>query len=158
MAALFFPHLDTLRFVLVSGMIAEEMARGPARAGFDSQGRLWLEPTLALSREELSSLGRVGVQALAPGDLLTESVSGWADLLPLHPRPSAAVFDDSARTLLFELPDHALPGFCRWLAGHGRSALGTSLLPGERPGRAWVKIKLLPTLTYNFCYYFSSST
>lgn len=150
MAALFFPHLDTLRFVLASGMIADEIVRGPARAGFDAQGRLWLEPMLALSREELSSLARVGVQALAAGDLPTESVQGWAALLPLHAKSSPLPTDDT-QTILFELPDHAVPGFCRLLAAHDRPNFRIALLPGEKPGRAWVACRSVPGIVLLRC-------
>ena len=100
MPALFFPNLDTLRLALVSGLVPPAVARGPARAGFDAHGRLWLEPDDALSREALTALGRIGVLALGGPGVPTHAVRCWAELLPLRrtgSKPDGPVLFDQTR-------------------------------------------------------------
>src|SRR5688500_9767103 len=108
MPALFFPNLDTLRLVLASGIVPPEVTAAPARAGFDAHGRLWLEPAALPARDALSGLARLGVQALGAAGRLTETVGGWAELLPLRPTTAATT---APHRVLFELPDGRLAAF-----------------------------------------------
>src|SRR6478735_5238054 len=101
MPALFFPNLDALRLVLASGIVPPAVTGAPARAGFDANGRLWLEPPALPGRDALAGMARLGVQALgAGGGLTTEPVGCWAELLPLRrtssfptaPQPGLTLF------------------------------------------------------------------
>ena len=140
MPALFFPNLDALRLVLASGAVPPELARAPARAGFDGHGRLWLEPAEPPPREALAAMARLGVRAHGDGGVPTEPVGCWAELLPLRP-----VSHPPAATVLFELPDTLLARFVaetRRLAG---GPVGVRLLPVESArGVAWVTVPAAP--------------
>ena len=112
MAALFFPNLDALRLSLVSGLVPAAIARGPARAGFDAYGHLWLEPDDVPSREALTALGRLGVLALHSADVPTRAVRSWAELFPLRR------FEPTASGLvLFDVPDRQLAALVARLRG-----------------------------------------
>jgi hypothetical protein len=105
MPAIFFADLDALRLALAGGAVPPAVGGAPARAGFDAQGRLWLEPEAPLSREMVAALSRFGatVQGTSSVDL-TEVVACWPQLLPLQPAPFGpdAV---AAAAVLFALPD-----------------------------------------------------
>src|SRR5687768_10540827 len=101
MPAIFFADLDALRLALASGAVPPAVGRAPARAGFDAQGRLWLQPAVPLAREAAAALARFGaaVQGTSGADL-TEEVACWPQLLPLQPAPFGA-----PAPVLFDLPD-----------------------------------------------------
>jgi hypothetical protein len=142
MPALFFPNLDALRLVLASGIIPPAVTGAPARAGFDANGRLWLEPAAPPGRDALAGLARLGVQALgAGGGLPTEPVGCWAELLPLRRTSSFPNVPHPGLTL-FELPDRGLVRFVRALRRQARAPVGVRLLPA--PGRAWVTCTAVP--------------
>jgi hypothetical protein len=132
MPALFFPNPDALRLVLASGVLPPAVTAAPARAGFDPQGRLWLDPGVPLPRHTLAGLGRFGVQTLGGGEPTPEQVGSWAELLPLRPATSPR-----PGPVLFELPDAALARFTRGLTRGASGRLGVHLLPGD-DARAWV--------------------
>lgn len=140
MPALFFPNLDALRLVLVSGAVPPDTARRPARAGFDDNGRLWLEPSEMPPREALAAMARLGVRAHGDGGVPTEPVGCWADLLPLRPAPPFP-----AATVLFELPDSLLARFVAEVRRLTRGPVGVRLLPSEAArGAAWVTVPAPP--------------
>jgi len=89
MPTIFFADLDTLRLALASGAVPSALGGAPARAGFDAQGHLWLQPEVPLSREAAAALARFGaaVQGTS-GATLTEVVPCWQQLLALQPAPS----------------------------------------------------------------------
>jgi hypothetical protein len=132
MPALFFPNPDALRLVLASGVLPAGVTAAPARAGWDAQGRLWLEPASPVPRDALAGLGRFGVQALGGGEATPEQVGSWAELLALRPAPPVP-----AGRVLFELPDHLLGSFTRSLHRRGPRPVGVRLLPGD-DRRTWV--------------------
>src|SRR5438552_10740833 len=99
MPALVFPNPEVLRLVLANEVAPREATQSPARAGHDSHGRPWIEPSVALNRETLVALTRLGVQPLGVGGLAAESIRSWAELVPLKPAPI------SIGPVLFELPD-----------------------------------------------------
>ena len=142
MPALFFPNLDTLRLALVSGLVPPAVARGPARAGFDAHGRLWLEPDDALAREALTALGRIGVLALGSPGVPTHAVRCWAELLPLRrtgSKPDGPV--------LFDVPDRLLAALVARLRRR-EAPVGVRLLPDPHFGRAWVTALAPPTAVF----------
>jgi hypothetical protein len=140
MPALFFPNLDALRLVLASGAVPPEVARTPARAGFDAHGRLWLEPAEAPPREALAAMARLGVRAHGDGGVPTEPVGCWAELLSLRPAPPRP-----ASTVLFELPDGLLARFVAEVRRLTRGPVGVRLLPSETGrGTAWVTVVAPP--------------
>ena len=144
MPALFFPNLDTLRLALVSGLVPPAVARGPARAGFDAHGRLWLEPADALSREALTALSRIGVLALGSPGVPTRAVRCWAELLPLR---RTEVTSDGP--VLFDVPDRLLASLVARLRRRG-APVGVRLLPEPHIGRAWVTAPAPPTAVFHW--------
>src|SRR5436305_4748343 len=128
MPALFFPNPNALRLALASGLVPAALARAPAAAGFDAQGRLWLELADLPPRESLAALARLGVQALGGAAVTAETVRCWAELLPL--RESA---DPPAGLVLFLVPDRAVAKLAARLRRAGRGPVGVSL-PDDPPG------------------------
>ena len=51
MPTIFFANLDALRLALASGAVPSAVGAAPARVGFDTQGRLWLQPEVPLPRD-----------------------------------------------------------------------------------------------------------
>src|SRR5262245_36925844 len=146
MPALFFADLDTLRLALASGVVPPQVGAAPAVAGFDAQGRLWLEPDAPLPRDAVAALGRLGVQVCGRGAAEhTVPVGCWQQLLPLQPAP----FAPSGRPVLFELTADRLPRLAaelrrlgrrrlamRWSAAGSEEKAADSSLPtanGQRP-------------------------
>src|SRR5205814_1498584 len=124
MPTILFADRDALRLALASGAVPAAVARAPARAGADAQGRLWVEPAAPLPRRAAAALARLG--APVPGTSgadPTPDVACWARLLPLAAAPPAAP-DRLPSPVLFDLPDAAalpaLVGELRRL-GAGRS-------------------------------------
>jgi FtsH ternary system domain X7 len=127
MPTIFFADLDALRLALASGAVPSALGGAPARAGFDAQGHLWLQPEVAVPREAVAALARFGaaVQGTS-GAALTELVPCWQQLLALQhappnghpPRVLFAVPDGSrVPTLIAELQRLGAPnvGVC-WLS------------------------------------------
>src|SRR5437763_5902607 len=102
MPAIFFADLDALRLALASGAVPPAVSRAPARAGFDAQGRLCLEPAVPPGRAAAAALARLGaaVQGTSGADL-TDQVACWPQLVPLQPAPLPA--DAPPVPVLFEL-------------------------------------------------------
>src|SRR5437763_8168004 len=105
MPAIFFADLDALRLALASGAVPPAVSRAPARAGFDAQGRLWLEPAVPPGRDAAAALARLGAAVQgSSGANLTDHVACWPQLLPLQPAPLPAA-DAPPVPVLFELTD-----------------------------------------------------
>jgi hypothetical protein len=138
MPALFFPNLNALRLALVSGLVPPEIAGGPAAAGFDPHGRLWLEPAEPLPRESLAALARLGVQALGDAGVPTSPVDCWAQLLPLQ----TAAESHPAR-VLFLVPERRAARFTARLRRAG-CAVGVRLTD-DAGGLAWVCVTDAPS-------------
>src|SRR5438067_3980894 len=139
MPAIFFADLDALRLALASGAVPPAVSRAPARAGFDAQGRLWLEPAVPPGRDAAAALARLGaaVQGTSGADL-AEQVSCWPQLLPLQPAPLPPA-DAPPVPVLFELPDGrglaALAAEARRL-GAGRVGVRWTEGEGTEPSKA----------------------
>src|SRR4051812_34397828 len=101
-----FADLDAVRRALATGAVPPAVGRGPARVGFDADGRLWLEPAARLPRDSAVALTRLGAAVRGTSDAaLTADVGSWLELVPLVPLP----LDPAARpaAVLFDLPDAA---------------------------------------------------
>ena len=140
MAALFFPHQSALRLALANGLVPAEMSRAPVMAGFDSQGRLWLELAELPPRESLASLARVGVQVLSGSNVRTEQARCWAELLSLVPVSQTS----SERLVLFVVPDRALPRFVARLRRESRAPFAIRLVDDARESSSWVTTSNCP--------------
>lgn len=137
MPALFFPNLNALRLSLVSGLVPPELACSPVSAGFDSQDRLWLELPELPSREILSALSRLGVQALGDTNISLSAVSCWAALLPTLPTK-----ESPTGPVLFTVAEQWLARFLARLRRESRWPVGVGLTGG--PGIAWVTVSRPP--------------
>ncbi len=133
MPALFFPNLNTLRLALANGLVSTEISRSPAAAGFDDQGRLWLNPVESPNRESLAALAHIGVQVLGEIRIPTTLFSCWAELLPLL---RCERFPNT--TILFRVPDRKLAQFVARLRRGSQSSLAVSLSEDESTGSSWV--------------------
>src|SRR6186997_216750 len=102
MPTIFFADLDALRLALASGAVPSALGGAPARAGFDAQGHLWLQPGVPVTREAVAALARFGaaVQGTS-GAALTETVPCWQQLLALQPAPP----NGHPARVLFAVPD-----------------------------------------------------
>jgi hypothetical protein len=141
MPALFFPNVNTLRLALVSGLVPPEVSRTPAAAGFDSQGRLWLEPAELPPRENLAALARMGVQALGGTGVPTTRVFCWAELVPLQ-----ASTDTPPGLVLFLVPDRVLARFVARLRRGHTGPFGIAISPTDPPAVAWVSVQTPPAV------------
>jgi hypothetical protein len=93
-----FPDLDTLRLVLMSGVIPAGIAQKPAVAGFGEQGEVWVECAARLTRTVQKELKRLGAAVCkTSGAALGTRVSCWPELLPL-------VADDAPASTLEQTP------------------------------------------------------
>ena len=83
---LLFPDLDTLRLALTSGIVPADVTLAPAAVSFDAEGKVYVEPTVALTRDghqEPRPDRREGVEAArvrraAGGHLLAAAPAGHA--------------------------------------------------------------------------------
>jgi hypothetical protein len=135
MPALFFPNLNALRLALSSGLVPARISRASADAGFEPDGRLWLQPAEWPPRESLAALVRLGVQALGGSGVPTSPVSCWAELLPLQ-----ATSELPAGLVVFLVPDRQIAKFVAKLnrAAHREFA---AALPDTTPqGHGWVSV------------------
>jgi hypothetical protein len=140
MPALFFPNLNALRLALSSGLVPARICRAAADAGFDADGRLWLQPAEWPPRESLAALVRLGVQALGGSGVPTSPVSCWAELLPLQ-----VATELPTGLIVFLVPDRQIAKFVARLnrASHREVAIN---LPDITPqGHGWVSVVNPPT-------------
>jgi hypothetical protein len=100
---LLFPDLDTLRLALTSGTVTADVTLAPAAVSFDAEGRVYLEPTVNLSRAAAKNLDRLGVKGSKrhAGDAPQE-VSCWPQVLPVAREAAPPALSNQA-PVLFEL-------------------------------------------------------
>ncbi|MBM3982889.1 MAG: hypothetical protein FJ304_21985 [Planctomycetes bacterium] len=100
---LLFPDLDTLRLALTSGTVPADVTLAPAAVSFDAEGRVYLEPTVNLSRAAAKNLDRLGVKGSKrhAGDAPQE-VSCWPQVLPVAREAAPPALSNQA-PVLFEL-------------------------------------------------------
>lgn len=100
---LLFPDLDTVRLALTSGIVPPEVTLAPAAVSFDDQGKIYVEPTAALTRTATKNLDRIGVKGSkrhASDD--PQEVTCWPQLLPVTRDPVAPTISNQ-QPVLFEL-------------------------------------------------------
>lgn len=100
---LLFPDLDTVRLALTSGIVPADVTLAPAAVSFDDQGKIYVEPTAALTRTVTKNLDRLGVKGSkrhATDEPL--EVTCWPQLLPVARDPVAPTISNQA-PVLFEL-------------------------------------------------------
>src|SRR5262249_34547579 len=100
-----FPNLDTLRLALTSGAVPSATAQTEAQAGFDEQGRLWLQTPATFRGSAMTELRRLGVESVRkpPPVPLDLTVCSWLQLLPVQ-RGSGRLDPPEQTPVLFDLP------------------------------------------------------
>ncbi|HJZ53613.1 MAG TPA: hypothetical protein VKE74_01560, partial [Gemmataceae bacterium] len=100
---LLFPDLDTLRLCLTSNTVPADVTLAPAAVTFDDQGRIYVEPSVSLSKTTSKSLDRLGVKgSKRHGSDSPEDVSSWVQILPVAKDPTTPNVSSQA-AVLFEL-------------------------------------------------------
>jgi hypothetical protein len=139
-----FPDLDTLRLALTSGTVPAAVALAPAAAGFEDDGRVWVEPSADPPRKALTELRRLGAGvAKAAGSAPVVEVSCWLQLLPLH-RSADPVARPEQTPVLFELAEgEQLSSLVTEVLRLGNDRQGYRWLEdrqGKSPGRALLRV------------------
>jgi hypothetical protein len=100
-----FPDLNTLQLALTTGVVPPAVSLAPAVAGYEDDGRVWVEPSASLGKSAQAELRRLGVQvgktgSPGPG----AAVSCWLELLPLQ-RAAGSLARPDQTAILFELTE-----------------------------------------------------
>ncbi len=124
-----FPNLDTLRLALTTGTAPSAAALASALVGFEQDGRLWIQPSVDLTKKVQADLRKLGanIAKTAPASPGTE-VSCWLELFPLV-RSTEPLARPEQTPVLFELS-----------AASGLTALVTEILRlgNDRQGYRWL--------------------
>ena len=100
---LLFPDLDTLRVSLTSGIVPADVTLAPAAVSFDAEGKIYVEPTINLTKTVAKNLDRIGVKgSKRHASDEPQEVTCWPQLLPVV-RDSAAPQLSAQAPVLFEL-------------------------------------------------------
>ncbi len=100
---LLFPDLDTLRVALTSGIVPAEVTLAPAAVSFDAEGKIYVEPTVNLTKAVTKNLDRIGVKgSKRHASDEPQEVTCWPQLLPVT-RDAAAPQLSNQAPVLFEL-------------------------------------------------------
>ena len=100
---LLFPDLDTLRLALTSSIVPADVTLAPAAVSVDAQGKVYVEPTVNLTKSVTKSLDRIGVKgSKRHGSDDPQEVTCWPQLLPTT-RDAAAPHLSNQAPVLFEL-------------------------------------------------------
>ncbi|HZT79550.1 MAG TPA: hypothetical protein VFA26_04995 [Gemmataceae bacterium] len=103
-----FPDLDTLRLALTTGAVPPPVGQAAAAAGFDADGRVSVQPSVAVPHAAQNDLRKLGVEvAMGNGTPLAESVCCWPQLLPLQRVGQAPALPEQT-PVLFDLPAEQL--------------------------------------------------
>ncbi len=140
MPTLRFPHAESLRLALASGVVPAELAARPALGGTDDAGGRWVT-TGELPRDCAVALARLGVTAHPPGSgPPPRPLLAWAELVPLKPAAEAP-----AGRVLALIPDADLAAFVALLARQSVRLLRLRL-GADAPTAAAVLDRLPPHL------------
>ncbi len=100
---LLFPDLDTLRLCLTSDTVPADVTLAPAAVSTDKLGRIYLEPTVSLSKSTAKLLDRIGVKGTRRhANESVEQVCCWIEVIPAVKEPGTPNLA-SQTAVLFEL-------------------------------------------------------
>jgi hypothetical protein len=100
---LLFPDTDTLRLALTSSIVPADVTLAPAAVSYDSQGLIYVEPTVTLSKATTKNLDRIGVKgSRRHGSDSPVEVGSWLELLPVTKDADTPALSSQA-AVLFEL-------------------------------------------------------
>jgi len=100
---LLFPDPDTLRLALTSSIVGPDVTLAPAAVSFDDQGRIYIEPSVSLSKTTAKTLDRLGVKgSKRHGSDNLEEVTNWLQILPVTKEAGTPELSSQA-PVLFEL-------------------------------------------------------
>src|SRR6266702_1019639 len=104
---LLFPDTDTLKLALASSIVGPDVTLAPALLTVDAQGRLYVEPTVNLSKTTTKNLDRIGVKgSKRHGSNAPEKVHNWLQIVPLQKESGTPVLASQA-PVLFEMESAA---------------------------------------------------
>lgn len=119
-----FPHAESLRLALVSGIVPVDVAARPTQGGTDDAGGPWIS-TAGVPRDSTVALARLGVTVHPPGSgPPPRPLLAWAELVPLKLKPEA-----SAGRALVVIPDADLAAFVAQLPRQNVHLFGVQLNP-----------------------------
>lgn len=100
---LLFPDIDTLRLAITSGVVPADVTLAPAAVSFDDQGKIYVEPTEALTKTVTKNLDRIGVKgSKRHASDNPQDVTCWPQLLPVTRDGTPPQISNQA-PVLFEL-------------------------------------------------------
>lgn len=137
---LLFPHLDALRFALVSGIVPVEVAMSPVRAGRDPDGRLSVESNRRFSKSILKEFHDLNIH-LTDRHLgtATQSAESWLQLLPpVHDNALAGV--GTQTPVLFEFKSALLPTIVGEILRLGNDRQSYRILNSETGSTALLRV------------------
>jgi hypothetical protein len=142
---LLFPDLDTVRLALTSNLVPTDLTLAPAAVSFDAQGKVYVEPTVALPRGLEGTLKKIGVKgSKRHGSDAVEEVACWPQILPTV-RDTATPQLSSQAAVLFELESaDDLPTLVTEMLrlGNDRQSFRWFAVPGE-PDAARVLLRVI---------------
>ena len=100
---LLFPNHDTLLLSLAKDLVPRDVTLAPAAVTFDKEGRIYVEPTVALSKAVAKTLDRLGVKgSKRHATDAPEDVASWLQILPVTKEAGTPALS-SQTAVLFEL-------------------------------------------------------
>ena len=100
---LLFPDSDTLRVALTGNVVPPDVSLAPAAVTFDTQGKLYVEPTAAITKTVAKNLDKIGVKgSKRHASDEPEEVQSWLQILPVTKEAAPPVLSKDA-PVLFEL-------------------------------------------------------
>jgi hypothetical protein len=131
---LLFPDLDTVRLALTSNLVPTDLTLAPAAVSTDAQGKVYVEPSVALPRGLEGTLKRIGVKgSKRHGSEAVEEVACWPQILPAV-KDGAPPQLSSQAAVLFELASaDDLPALVTEMLrlGNDRQSFRWFAAPGE---------------------------
>ncbi|MBX9627541.1 MAG: hypothetical protein K2X82_27315 [Gemmataceae bacterium] len=81
---LLFPDVETVRLALTGGLVPADITLAPAAVSTDDQGRVYVEPRVAVPRPVAKTLDKLGVKgSKRHGSDPPRDVHSWVEILPL---------------------------------------------------------------------------
>lgn len=135
-----FPNYDTLRLALLNGAVPMKLASAPVQAGFDDEGRIWLQPAADPARGTLSELDRLGVKAHKKSPVsLDEEAGCWPQLFPIERAEGPPAVSEKT-PILFELPPSQLSAVVSEMLRLGNDRQSVRYLEQGEAGRVLLRV------------------